>query len=353
MKNIVVLHILSSRAYNGAENVVFQIKSMFEDSNIKIIYCSLDGPIRKQLEEEKFEFYPIKEMSIKEIKQVIHKVKPDIIHAHDMRASFFSALACGKIPLISHVHNNNFDSRTISLKSILYYYAAKKARHIFWVSQASFNGYAFHERLKQKSMILYNVIDANKIYQKAAQDPEEYDYDIVYVGRLTYPKNPQRLVKVIAGIAKKYPKLKAAIVGTGDMEAEIKQLVKDMGAETFIDMLGYRINPYKIIRQSKLMIMTSLYEGLPMCALEAMALGVPIVSTPVDGLKEIVDNGENGYLSDNDDLLIEKCYDIITNSELRESLSNATLKKASIFMNTQLYRKKIENAYTRVVKYIY
>lgn len=132
MKKIKILHVLVSGTYNGAENVVCQIIDMFkDDNNIEMYYCSLDGPVRIALEERGINFQPVKELSIKELKRVIRNVQPTIVHAHDMRAGFLASLACGKIPLISHIHNNNYDSRSISLKAILYLYAALKAKHIF------------------------------------------------------------------------------------------------------------------------------------------------------------------------------------------------------------------------------
>ena len=114
-------------------------------------YCSLDGPIRIALEEKGVNFHPVKELSIKELKRVIRDVQPTVVHAHDMRAGFLASLACGKIPLISHIHNNNYNSRSISLKAILYLYAALKAKHIFWVSKTSYDGYYFHNRLLKNS----------------------------------------------------------------------------------------------------------------------------------------------------------------------------------------------------------
>lgn len=124
-----VLHILPSNSFSGAENVVCQIIKMFSGSDYKMYYCSPDGRIRDALEENNIDFLPLREFSVKELKRVISETKPDIIHAHDMRAGFYVSLACGKIPFVSHVHNNNFDSRGLSLKSLLFYHAAKKAKH--------------------------------------------------------------------------------------------------------------------------------------------------------------------------------------------------------------------------------
>ena len=82
-----------------------------------------------------------------------------------------------------------------------------------------------------------------------------------------------------------------------------------------------------------------------MCALEAMGLGVPIVSTPVDGLKVLVQQDENGYLSDDDDEIAKKVVEIATDPALRERLSQDTLAKAKILNDTQVYTERLLRAY--------
>ncbi len=346
-----ILHVTMSDTFSGAENVACQIISMFKsDPGVEMLYCGIEGEkIRSALKERKIKFVPMSARNPREVYRVIKKTQPAIIHAHDMKASFYVALTCGKIPLVSHIHNNNVDSRRMSLKSILYYYAARKAKHIFWVSEAAYQGYVFHNKLKKKSSILYNVIDVNEIYKKVSQDKKDYSYDIVYVGRLTYPKNPQRLVKVLIGVSKRLPFMKAAIVGSGDLEDEVKQKIHEYYLENYIDMLGYISNPYKIMKNAKVLIMTSRWEGLPMCALEAMALGIPIVSTPTDGLKELVEDGKTGFLSDDNEILIKRCCEILENNSLYEKLHEGTLKKAKLILETQSYKDTLDKIYHQII----
>lgn len=346
MRVIKVIHMLCSNSFSGAENVVCQIVNAFKnDERFEFVYTSPDGPIKDALKDRNINFEPMSAATIGEFKRIIRKVKPDIVHAHDMRAGFYAALACGNIPLVSHIHNNNFDSQGLSLKSVMYYFAGLKATHIFWVSKSAYKGYAFQEKFEKKSSVLYNVIDSSAVYKKASEDVREYSYDIVYVGRLTPPKNPQRLIKVLVDVAQKYPTMKAAIVGTGDLEAETKQTITEYHAEQFIDMLGYSSNPYKVMKQAKILIMTSRWEGLPMCALEAMALGVPIVSTPTDGLKEIVEDTKTGYLSDDDSILVDRCCEILKEPELYKRLSAESLKKAAKLLDIESYRERISVVY--------
>ena len=341
-----ILHVLYSNRFSGAENVVCQIIEMFRESpDVRMVYCSPDGQIREALEERGVEFAPISELSRAELLRVIAEVRPDVVHAHDMRASFVSALACKKIPLISHIHNNAFDSRGLSPKSLAFLYAAKKAKHIFWVSESAMSGYAFKKRVAKKSDVLCNIISIDALYKKMKSDEQEYSYDLAYVGRLTYPKNPQRLMAVAAKLRELKSDVKIAVVGNGDLEEETHALCREYGLEGNVDFLGFRSNPLKILYSSSAMVMVSRWEGTPMCALEAMALGVPIVSTPVDGLKVLIDEGENGYLSDDDSELAEKLFSIINDPSLRARMSEYTLNKARVINDVETYRARLLEQY--------
>jgi glycosyltransferase involved in cell wall biosynthesis len=341
-----VLHLLYNNRFSGAENVVCQIFAMFKDApDVEMVYCSSDGPISEMLKERNIRFVPLSEFSVKSIKRVIKVEKPDVIHAHDMRASFYASCACGKIKLISHIHNNAFDSRGISVKSIAYLFAAKKAKHIFWVSQSSFNGYKFHKLFKKKSTVLYNIIDMNALYEKMQRDTNEYDYDVVYVGRLTYPKNPERLIEVLKKVCDNRPETKIAIIGSGDLEEKVKMLCSEKNLNGNVSFLGFLSNPYKIMRDARVMLMTSRWEGTPMCALEALALGLPVVSTPTDGLKEIIISDVNGYLANDDDFLAEKTVSVLKDAQLRERLSRESYDKAIKHNIVEKYRAEILKAY--------
>ena len=268
-----ILHLLQSNRFSGAENVVCQIIEMMNDNpNIEMIYCSRDGQIRDALLERDVQFVPIKDLTKSEVKRVIFEYKPDIIHAHDMRASFIASLASKKVPIVSHIHNNNFDSRGLSLKSIAYIYAGMKAKHIFWVSDSSYNGYYFHKLFKNKSEVLYNIISIDNLYSKMALDKKVYDYDIVYLGRLTAPKNPIRLMKIFKLLVNEMPDIKIAVIGTGELDDSIRKEAERLELTSNVMFLGFQSNPYKMLHDSKLMIMTSLWEGTPMCVLEAMSL---------------------------------------------------------------------------------
>lgn len=340
-----VMHVLNSRIYSGAEKVVCQIIHAFQ-GEVEMVYCSPESDIvRKMVEGQGVTYLPMKTMSVSELSRVIREQKPDLIHAHDMRAGFFSALCCGNIPLVSHIHNNAYDARGLSPKTVGYLLAGFRAKHIFWVSQSSFDGYAFHKLFARKSSVLYNVIDTDEIYTKLSQDSNSYDYDLIYVGRLTYQKNPQRLLRLCARLKQDKPDLKVAIVGTGELEEELKTLCKELNLEDTVHFLGFQPNPIKMVAGSKAMILTSRWEGTPMCALEAMALGTPVVSTPSDGMKDLLTDGVSGYLTESDEQMAVDLLKIFTNPEHRQLLAENARKKFDSLNDGEAYKRAIWTAY--------
>ena len=340
-----VMHVLNSRIYSGAEKVVCQIIHAFQ-GEVEMVYCSPESDIvRKMVEAQGVTYLPMKTMSVSELSRVIREQKPDLIHAHDMRAGFFSALCCGKIPLVSHIHNNAYDARGLSPKTVGYLLAGFRAKHIFWVSQSSFDGYAFHKLFAKKSSVLYNVIDTDEIYTKLSQDSNTYDYDLIYVGRLTYQKNPQRLLRLCARLKESKPDLKVAIVGTGELEEELKALSQELNLEDTVRFLGFQPNPIKMVAGSKAMILTSRWEGTPMCALEAMALGTPVVSTPSDGMKDLLTDGVSGYLTESDEQMAVDLLKIFTQPEHRQLLAENARKKFDSLNDGEAYKRAIRTAY--------
>ena len=264
-----------------------------------------------------------------------------------MRASFVASRAVGKLPLICHIHNNAFDARSISPKSVAFLLAAMKAKHIFWVSDSAAEGYAFAKMIKNKSSVLYNIIDTEELVKRRDTDENEYDDDVVYLGRFSNEKNPIRLIEVFAGVVGRIPGAKLGMVGSGDMENDVRARIEELNLQDNVTLYGFRKNPLRILSSAAVMVMTSLWEGLPMCALEAQALGVPIVSTPTDGLKIVITDGENGYISDENEVLTERICEIISDSELRKKLSLNSKAFSDRFNDRGTYVNVLMNEYMR------
>lgn len=341
-----ILYLLQSSRFSGAENVVCQIIEMFKNEpDTDMIYCSPDGQISEALEERGIKFEPIAELSISEVKRIIEKYQPDIIHAHDRSACVVAAMASKNIPIVAHIHINNNGSIASFFKNVIWVLFEKRYRHIFWVSDSAYDEFQFKCVIKKKSSILYNVIDMEALYRKADNDKSNYNYDIAYVGRLSYQKNPERLMKVLHNVLQRKKDVKIAIVGNGEYEQYVVGYIKDNKLEKNIDYLGYYNNPLKIIKSSKVLVMTSRFEGTPMVALEAQCLGVPIVSTPVDGLKKVIQNGNNGYLTNADDELASRLIEIADDECIHSLLSENSLKQAVDYNDMSKYYAAIKEAY--------
>lgn len=345
MKKLKILHLLQSSHFSGAENVVCQIIDMFKDHNIEMAYCSRDGQIREVLKENNISFHPIKKLCINEVRQVIAKYHPDIIHAHDTRASIISSFVAKNIRIISHMHVNHENMNKVNFKTLLYLMCSIQFKHIFWVSNSAFNNYLYNKQILSKSSILYNVINREAIINKAKKDNNYYTYDIVYIGRLTYQKNPERLMYILKLAIEMNSKIKVAIIGTGDLFEAAKKLSVELGIEKNISFLGFISNPYKILHDAKVMLMTSRFEGTPMCALEAIALGVPIVCTPTDGLKDIITNDINGYMSNDDKVISEKIVKIVLDEKLYERLSRCAIEGFIDMNNLNQYKQNLLKEY--------
>ena len=342
-----VMHVLNSRIYSGAEKVVSQIIKAFEKGEqVQMVYVSPQSDIvARMLDSQNITYIPIDSLTPGNLRKVILEEKPDLIHAHDMRAGFVASLCCGKIPVVSHIHNNAFDARKISPKSVAYLLAGFKAKHILWVSRSAYEGYVFQKLFARKSQVLPNILDLEQIAQKKAQDGNTYDFDLIYVGRLTYEKNPQRLMRLCASLKENKPDVKLAVVGTGELEEELKALCIQLGIQDNVQFLGFQSNPIRMIADSKALVLTSLWEGTPMCALEAMAVGTPVVSTPSDGLKDLIDNGVHGYLHEEDEDLARSLLKILLDPHHRQELSRNALAKSQIINDLQAYKQVILSCY--------
>ena len=340
-----VLHVLYSDIYTGAEKVAAQIIKAFE-GKVEMAYASLDSrQVWDILDAQGIRHYGFQELTPGTLKKIIREFKPDVIHAHDMRTSFVAALCCGSIPLISHIHNNAYDSRGLSVKSIAYLVGGFKAKKILWVSQSSYEGYFFHKLFAKKSSVLYNIIDAQQIYDMKERDPNSYDYDVLYLGRLTFQKDPQRLMRLSALLKQKKDDIKIAVVGAGELEEETRALCEELGLKGNVHFLGFQKNPIKMVHDAKTMILTSRWEGTPMCALEAMALGTPVVSTPTDGMKDITEHGVNGYLCDSDEALAECILKIVNDPAHRAALGEKAKADFSRMNDEKKYNETIYSCY--------
>lgn len=306
-----VLHFLSSNSYSGAENVVCYIIKTLSAEDYTFAYASPSGTINKYLKEKGIYHIDIKRNSIISIKKAIKLYKPTIIHAHDYLACFLVSLSGFKGKIIFHIHKTDTSVSKKTLKAFLFFLASKKASHIFWVSQESLNNYYYKKNILQKSSVLLNVIDSELVIELSNERVESH-IDAVFVGRLSGPKNPLRLVSIVENVVKNNPLFVIGVVGDGELKGSLIKEIEIKHLENNFILYGQQSNPFPYIKKANVLIMTSIYEGMPMVALEAFCLKTPIVSTPVGGLASLITAGYNGFLETSDESFAKKILFLIS-----------------------------------------
>lgn len=341
-----ILHILNTCSFSGAENVAITIiKNM--RPGYTAAYASLDGSIKTKLDEDNVEFLPIKKMTPKEIKRIIEEYTPDIIHAHDFTTSVISALTNTKIPIVSHLHNNVPWLSKYSFYSFLYLVASIRLKKILGVSDAIFDEYVFSKLINVKTQVVSNPVNVKDIKIKADAGTKK-QYDVIFLGRLTEQKNPFRFIQLMEKLKTDIPDLKVAMIGTGDLSELCKTLINKLNLDKTIELLGFMNNPYGVLSQSKVLCMTSEWEGFGLVAVEALSLGVPVVATPVGGLLGIV-NDDCGLLTFEDEKYISEVKKMVLDNESRMKKSKHASLRAYELDNVKEYISALENLYEEVM----
>ena len=253
-----ILHILSSNHFSGAEKMATEIIKMFRDEH-DMIYCSREGIIRRELEDQNIQFVSIDKMNIVELKRVIKKYNPDMIHAHDFKASVFSAFISNK-NMISHIHQNPSWLNTINIKSIVYAISSKKYDYILGVSRKIYDNYYFKSKIKDKFVTLPNFVNKRIIKKRANKVSDSVD--LLFVGRLESVKNPILFLKIVKEIKKIYPKINTGIIGEGSLANMCKEYCVENDLTQNVHFYGYKRNPYPLMKSAKLLIVPSREEEI-------------------------------------------------------------------------------------------
>ncbi len=338
-----IMHILNTGLYSGAENVVITIINAMK-SDCECAYVSPEGKIRRILDENGIFYVPIKKMSVREIKSAIKSYKPDVIHAHDFAASITAALTLTKTPIVSHLHNNPPWLRNLNLKTIAYYIGSLRIQKILGVSDAVFDDYIFGRLIRKKTAVVSNSIDLSLVRGKAERGTKSSSYDIIFLGRLSLQKNPLRFIDIIQKVKEQFPDVKACMVGSGELRAECERHIQKLNLSNNLELLGFRENPYIILSNAKMICITSDWEGFGLVAVEALALGIPVLATPVGGLPGIV-NSDCGRLCGDDDAFIQEISQLLTEPIYWDEKSKGALNRAEQFNNIQQYMDRLKAVY--------
>ena len=279
----------------------------------------------------------------RKIKQIIEEFKPDIVHTHAAKAGALgrkAAKACG-VPVIVHTfHGHVFHSYFGKVKTNIFKFIerrlAKKSDGIIAISDIQ----------KQELANVHKICPSNKIkviplgfdldkFQKETSKREDVrkkynlqkeEIAIAIIGRLAPIKNHALFLSVVEDVLKKTSKkVKFFIVGDGEERANIEERVADLNAEfkDAILMTSWIKNIGEFNAGMDIICLTSNNEGTPVSLIEAQAGNLAVVSTDVGGVRDIVKEGETGYIvpKNNVNLFSEKLLFLIEDDETRKCFS--------------------------------
>jgi glycosyltransferase involved in cell wall biosynthesis len=171
------------------------------------------------------------------------------------------------------------------------------------------------------------------------------DYDVVTVGELIPRKRTADLLRAVADLAERRRSVRVAIVGAGPLEAGLRRLASELGVEERVDFLGFREDVEAIYGASRVFVLTSAFEGLPIAMLEAMAVGLPPIVPEVGEIGGFIRHGENGLLFRAGDVraLAAQLDTVLGDSSMSQALGAAAVerinKTASIQAVATQYRE--------------
>lgn len=341
-----VIHVLNTGKYSGAENVVITIIDSMK-KNVDSTYVSLEGSIKEYLDEKNISYFPVKKLTIASVRRVINQIKPDIIHAHDFTAGIICSLTGTKIPIINHIHNNSPWIQHYNFRSLIYALSCYRYKKILTVSNSVMDEYVFGHLFKTKTEVVGNPINIDRI-RKLAGDNTTKDYEIAFLGRLSPPKNPHLFLDIIQDIKSEKHDIKVVMIGDGELRAETEKLIIDKNLSDNISLVGFQKNPYRILNESKILLMPSSWEGYGLAAIEALALGIPVVCSNVGGLPEIVDDMCGKVCSEKDEYNAS-VLKLLDDSTLYTKKSQGAQEKANRLDNLKEYSEKITKTYMNIM----
>jgi len=202
----------------------------------------------------------------------------------------------------------------------------------------------------QKIEIIYNGIDTSKFKSNDEKDEKEF---IITPGasRITDRKGLNYLIEAIAKLTPKYPQIKLKIMGDGNARVALEKQVEKLNISDKTEFLGRipREKTTSYYQESSLFVLPSLNKGMSNAMLEALASGLPIITTNTGGAEELVSNEKNGYLikMKNSADIAKKIEKLITHPELRKKMGKASREKA-LEMNWKKIAEDYYKLYERV-----
>jgi len=304
----------------------------------------------------------------------LRKFKPDIIHTHTLFGAGMEAVLAAKIlkiPLVGthhtfydhylkHVKLNFNWMKKLSWKMTAGYY--NRCNLVFSPSKALAET-LIDKGLKCSIAILQNTIDTD-LFKPADLEKKEkakkrfgvQTRSVCYMGRLSYEKSVNQIIRAFALMRKQAPELNLMLIGDGPERKILEKLADDLGVRKQIIFTGmiFKNDLVEALRANEVFLSASKTENMPLSVLEVMATGLPIILVREKGLAQLVQENINGFFAKTDDPsdMADKTLKLLNDEELLKKLSQGSRQMAMEYSPQKVTGFLIEH-YNNIIKNYY
>ncbi len=369
---IKILECIRQGQIGGGESHLLSLVENLDKSRFDPVVLSFtDGPMMTELGKMNISNHviptekPFDILKWKAIKEFIKEQNVDIIHAHGTRANsnvLWASRSLG-LPVIYTVHGWSFhpDQSPLVRKIRIWGEKYLTSKTDINISVSASNQKSGKDHIQSfKSVVINNGIDQNKFNPTGSYKNIREELGIpgnkilvLFIARFTSHKQPLSLIQAFANAFARNENLHLLMVGDGDQKTEALSMVESLSMKDHISLETFRKDVPDILASADIFVLPSLWEGLPIGLLEALAMGKAVIATKVDGTSEIIRNEENGILIEIHDLvknLTEALVDLASDESKRKRFSEKAVETVRMKFNAAEMTRKIENVYSSLVK---
>lgn len=304
----------------------------------------------------------------KMLKEIINDNSYRLIHCHTPVGGVLTRLAAKKARtrgtrVIYTAHGFHF-YKGAPLKNWLLYYPVEKwlSRHTDCLITINEEDYNLAVRKNFKAGSIEKVdgvgVDLNRFTPQTEELKRklrreygfgEDDFILICVGELNHNKHQDLIIDAVALLRQKIPTIKLLLAGDGNKKEEYENKVKKMGLGDCVFFLGHRNNIPDLFRAADVAVSASRREGLPVNIMEAMATGLPLIVTDCRGNRDLVNEGENGFVISLDDAgnMADRIEEVYKNTKLRDRFCKENLRRVKKY-SLEVVKSSMIYIYTKV-----
>ncbi|MFD2446713.1 glycosyltransferase family 4 protein [Bacillus sp. CGMCC 1.16607] len=356
-----ILHFISGGETGGSRKHVITLLSQFPKGQVTLAVLQ-EGALSEEAKEAGIDVKVFKQSSrydLSVLNQLVRFIREnhfDILHTHGPRANLFGVYIKSKVNIqwVTTVHSDpKLDFMKSGIKGKVFtklnLFAINRMDYFFAVSETFKRNLVSIGIAANKIKTVYNGIHfstekANPISRDALQ-VEETDFVMTMVARLHPIKGHELVFQALKQL--NLPDVKLLLVGDGPIKDELLHKVKEVGVEAQVRFLGFRQDVDAIYTASDLALLASYSESFPLALLEAANQHIPLVTTDVGGVRELVTEGETGWIVPIGDALslqaaFAEAYNQSKNGALKEMGTKLYQHASSHFSLDQLYKNTVE-----------